>query len=424
MHDKPRRQKWSTENRPVGADLGNGIFQFQFANEEDLLGVLDKRPYQFARWMVIVERWRPTAAPDFPSLIPFWIKIQGIPVHLWTEPTVKTIGKNIGIYEEADITSLTVRMRSSVIEYPNGDEVIATLVYEKLERHCSKCFRLDHELRDCLQAKAEKRQLQETNEKKEISQSHSASSPGRTDRSVRRDSDRHLHHHRETVPRDSPAPIESNYRDERHRDRPGYGNSRSHDSYSRGVSGGNTGERDKQPYNGTRRENWRLPRPHRPYNLTYREVQRPSLTNPPHEDKTRDYERQKESRDRDKEREAPSNPRSDPRSSDRGIPLRKGHLDLPQAAVNEAIEELREVMGQYSSCADPTERNSNSDGPGSTDAPAKTRRGRDGNRAACKPGKSSGSFATRALPYSSSQEPTYRSPSQTWPAPWEEKSQQ
>ncbi|CAF1866997.1 unnamed protein product, partial [Brassica napus] len=237
----------------------------------------------------------------------------------------------------------------------NGDEVIATLVYEKLERHCSKCFRLDHELRDCLQAKAEKRQLQETNEKKEISQSHSASSPGRTDRSVRRDSDRHLHHHRETVPRDSPAPIESNYRDERHRDRPGYGNSRSHDSYSRGVSGGNTGERDKQPYNGTRRENWRLPRPHRPYNLTYREVQRPSLTIPPHEDKNRDYERQKESRDRDKEREAPSNPRSDPRSSDRGIPLRKGHLDLPQDAVNEAIEELREVMGQYSSCADPTE---------------------------------------------------------------------
>lgn len=50
-------------------------------------------------------------------------------------------------------------IKESVIEYPNGDEVISTLVYERLERHCSQCGKLDHELRDGLEAKAQKKDL-------------------------------------------------------------------------------------------------------------------------------------------------------------------------------------------------------------------------------------------------------------------------
>ncbi|KAH0930534.1 hypothetical protein HID58_016261 [Brassica napus] len=50
-------------------------------------------------------------------------------------------------------------IKTSVIEYPNGDEVIATLVYEKLEKHCVHCGRLDHEMRDCLEAKHQKKAL-------------------------------------------------------------------------------------------------------------------------------------------------------------------------------------------------------------------------------------------------------------------------
>lgn len=155
-------------SRPVRADLGQGLFQFQFEREEDLLSVLEKRPYHYAKWMVIVKRWEPITSPEFPSLIPFWIKVQGIPVHLWTEGTIKTIGEDIGIYEEAEITNLSVRMRVQVngrlplikkttLEYSNGDEVLATLVYEWLEKHCSECLKIDHEFRDCLEAKAQKK---------------------------------------------------------------------------------------------------------------------------------------------------------------------------------------------------------------------------------------------------------------------------
>lgn len=176
---------WKSDVKPVGADLGNGLFQFQFEREEDLLQVLEKRPYHFARWMVIVQRWEPTLSKAFPSLIPFWIKIQGIPIHLWSEGIATSIGNDIGIFEKAEITPLAMRMRahvngllplitSTVIEYPNGEEVTASLVYERLERHCTTCLRLDHDVNDCLEEKAKKRLLrasQEADRSKQASQS-------------------------------------------------------------------------------------------------------------------------------------------------------------------------------------------------------------------------------------------------------------
>lgn len=96
--------------------------------------------------------------------------MQGLPVHLWTEATIKCIGEDVGLYEKAEIRALTVRMRvhvngllplitKSVVEFPNGDEVTTTLVYERLDKHCSKCLRLDHELKECLVARAEAKAL-------------------------------------------------------------------------------------------------------------------------------------------------------------------------------------------------------------------------------------------------------------------------
>lgn len=174
-------EHWKAMGRPVGSDLGNGQFQFQFENEEDLLAVLEKRPYRFAKWMIILQRWEPTVNSSFPSLIPFWIKVQGIPLHLWKEETIKSLGEDIGIYEKAEISDFSIRMRvqingllplikTSIIEYPNGDEVTASFVYERLEKHCSKCLRLDHEFKDCLVAKHEARALrQKQHEPKESS---------------------------------------------------------------------------------------------------------------------------------------------------------------------------------------------------------------------------------------------------------------
>lgn len=101
---------WKADGRPVGSDLGNGLFQFQFENESDLIAVLERRPYHYAHWMVILQRWEPTTATSFPSLIPFWIKVQGIPLHLWSEKTVETLAADFGIFEKAEITDFILRM--------------------------------------------------------------------------------------------------------------------------------------------------------------------------------------------------------------------------------------------------------------------------------------------------------------------------
>ncbi|KAL0794139.1 hypothetical protein Bca101_065516 [Brassica carinata] len=162
-------EHWNTTRRPRGSDLGLGMFQFHFETETDLLAVLEKRPYHFAKWMIILQRWEPTISPSFPSLIPFWIKIQGVPVHLWTESVARGIGEDIGIFDAVEISEQAIKMRvqvngrlplikTSVLEFPNGEELKVSLVYEKLEKHCSQCNRLDHELKDCLEAKFLKRE--------------------------------------------------------------------------------------------------------------------------------------------------------------------------------------------------------------------------------------------------------------------------
>ena len=122
--------------------------------------VLDNRPYHFAKWMVILQQWEPNISPEFPSQIPFWIEVQDVPVHLWNEAILEGIGKDIGIFECWEITPAKARLKdfinglrplmfTSTQEFANGDEVAASLVYEKLEKYCNLCFMLDHEKEDC-----------------------------------------------------------------------------------------------------------------------------------------------------------------------------------------------------------------------------------------------------------------------------------
>lgn len=73
----------------------------------------------------------------------------------------------------AHVNGLLPLITSTVIEYPNGEEVTESLVYERLERHCTTCLRLDHDIHDCLEEKAKKRLLrasQEADRSKQASQ--------------------------------------------------------------------------------------------------------------------------------------------------------------------------------------------------------------------------------------------------------------
>ncbi|CAA7014404.1 unnamed protein product [Microthlaspi erraticum] len=110
--------------------------------------------------MLLILQWEPTVSRSFPSLIPFTIKVQGVPVHLWSEAMLRSIGEDLGSFESWEITKAHAKMRVHIngllpllktytLEFANGDEVIANLVYEKLEKHCSYCSMLDHEIEEC-----------------------------------------------------------------------------------------------------------------------------------------------------------------------------------------------------------------------------------------------------------------------------------
>lgn len=131
-------KKWNLEDPSAGIDLGRDCFQFRFNREEEIQDVLRNRPYQYGRWMIIVQRWEPVISPSFPSQIPFWITLRGIPLHYWHEKLVRNFGIELGELEDYSVTRSSARIRvildglkplisEAVMDFDNGEESIVSL---------------------------------------------------------------------------------------------------------------------------------------------------------------------------------------------------------------------------------------------------------------------------------------------------------
>ncbi|KAF8051379.1 hypothetical protein N665_1736s0001 [Sinapis alba] len=86
--------------------------------------------------MLILQQWEPVISPMFPSQIPFWIKLQGLPLHFWDEKMIYNIGQDLATLD-------------TIIVFDTGEELSITLEYEDLGYHCSRCNRLLHLTRNC-----------------------------------------------------------------------------------------------------------------------------------------------------------------------------------------------------------------------------------------------------------------------------------
>ncbi|KAL0720540.1 hypothetical protein Bca4012_035139 [Brassica carinata] len=151
-------QVWNLEGRVSGRPLGLDKFQVKFETEHDLLQVLEKGPYHYKRWMLLLQRWEPTVSDQFPSKISFNVRIHGIPLHFWSGKTILTIGAELGncvirdekeakIWVEVDgLEPLVMKME---IELPSGDITEVEFEYIKIEKHCFTCFSLFHEEANC-----------------------------------------------------------------------------------------------------------------------------------------------------------------------------------------------------------------------------------------------------------------------------------
>ena len=152
--------RWNLRGKAIGSDLGRGCFQFRFEYEEDLQKVLDNRPYHFDQWMVILQRWEPVISATFPSQIPFWIELQGLPMHFWKPSMLLSIGSELGDVVDHEITPSAAKIKvtidglkpitkETIVDFEDGSEILVTLEYKSLKNHCLHCLRLSHEKKDC-----------------------------------------------------------------------------------------------------------------------------------------------------------------------------------------------------------------------------------------------------------------------------------
>ncbi|KAF8086616.1 hypothetical protein N665_0619s0010 [Sinapis alba] len=152
-------QAWQLEGRVQGVEVGRGKFHFRFNTEEELHGVLEKRPFFFDQWMFPLERWVPSVRTDFPSTMIFTVFIEGIPEHYHKEQTVKGIGEKLGELISWDVKQAKIRV-SVECEKPlqferrvrfseTGDEVVVFFKYDKLQKWCFICGRMSHDGKRC-----------------------------------------------------------------------------------------------------------------------------------------------------------------------------------------------------------------------------------------------------------------------------------
>ncbi|VVB11642.1 unnamed protein product [Arabis nemorensis] len=151
---------WKCEGRVQGVEMGRGRFHFRFKEEADLQAVLDNRPYHFDGWMNAIERWVPTVRMDFPSSIPFWIRILDLPEIYNEEKQLVRIGEDLGellnwkVMEPYPMIQVMVECDAPLIlfwEIVSETEELFRIRFDyvKLQNHCKVCFRMSHDTRTC-----------------------------------------------------------------------------------------------------------------------------------------------------------------------------------------------------------------------------------------------------------------------------------
>lgn len=175
-------RKWQKEGIVRGIALSPERFQFIFNNEHDLLDVLERGVQTFEEWVIVVERWVENPPEDYLQYVPVWVQIRDIPVNCYTKEALTAMGDLVGktllvaFDPSKPITQdfIRVLVKFNVANPLKTSRVItlrdvaATIRfnYEKIQKRCFTCQRLNHE-KDYCPLNVRKRQ-QEAKERREV----------------------------------------------------------------------------------------------------------------------------------------------------------------------------------------------------------------------------------------------------------------
>lgn len=159
-------RKWQKEGRVRGVALSQERFQFIFQNEHDFLDVLEKGVQTYNEWAMVLERWVENPPEDYLQYIPLWVRIRKIPVNYYTQSALMTLGEMIGEVKvlafdptkpvTQDFIRVQVRFNVAkplkmvrVLDMKQGRTHTIHFDYEKLQKRCFFCKRLNHEQSVC-----------------------------------------------------------------------------------------------------------------------------------------------------------------------------------------------------------------------------------------------------------------------------------
>lgn len=160
---------WKLEGRITSRINEDGSVQIFFQHEHQMLTVLDKGPWTYKDWLVVVDKWTRRNYPDYLCVIRFWIKILNIPDDCKEDRSIKEIGGVLGLnhVEEVfiqqptadkagevwvrvpfDISGKLIFARYFTLE-DHREPVLIRYIYEKLRKFCSTCGSLTHMAATC-----------------------------------------------------------------------------------------------------------------------------------------------------------------------------------------------------------------------------------------------------------------------------------
>ncbi|KAL0015264.1 hypothetical protein SO802_002333 [Lithocarpus litseifolius] len=149
-------------------DMGEGLFQFKFTMESQLVWVLNNGPWSFDNYYLLLWLWEKGMNASTIKFTHFllWVQVWGLPFELFSDDVATDIGKGIGKVVEVDCKGvaadqakfLRIRVevpldkplrRGSKIKVPDGEVIWVAFKYERLISFCFRCGIIGHEAKTC-----------------------------------------------------------------------------------------------------------------------------------------------------------------------------------------------------------------------------------------------------------------------------------
>ncbi|XP_013632863.1 PREDICTED: uncharacterized protein LOC106338429 [Brassica oleracea var. oleracea] len=157
---------WRVYGRVLGIALTRDRFKFVFQREEDLVTVLNDRPWSYNHCAMALERWTASPHEDFLRTMEIWIRIRNIrQIHFTSEMMYKLaseIGKVEVITYDPKVSHTKEYIRAKItfhvdnpakasrkLSVKSGGTVSIEYDYEKIHKCCFHCLRLTHEKIRC-----------------------------------------------------------------------------------------------------------------------------------------------------------------------------------------------------------------------------------------------------------------------------------